>query len=75
MHWVLPVGRSWQSVLAGYLGLLSLLIWVLAPFSIGVGIWALVRARSGGHGTGRAITGIVCGTLGVVIGAAFLTAR
>ena len=74
MHWVLPVGRSWQSVLAGYLGLLSLAIWVLAPFSIGFGIWALVRARSGGHGTGRAITGIVGGVLGGVIGIAFLIA-
>lgn len=71
MHWMLPVGRSWQSVTAGYLGLFSLAIWVLGPVSIGVGIWALVRANHGGHGRGRAITGIVGGLLGTVILVAF----
>jgi hypothetical protein len=75
MHWVLPVGRSWQSVLAGYLGLLSLVIWVLAPFSVGFGTWALLRARVGGHGTGRAVTGVVGGVVGLVLGIAFLVAR
>ncbi len=72
LHWVLPVGRSWQSVVAGYLGLFSMLVWVLAPFSIGVGIWALARARQGGHGRGRAITGIVGGLIGAVLGIAML---
>ncbi|MDC7123619.1 DUF2510 domain-containing protein [Cellulomonas fimi] len=64
MHWVVPVGRSWQSILAGYLGLLALGIWVLGPFAIGVGAWALVRARSGGHGSGRGVFGVVGGLLG-----------
>lgn len=67
VHWMLPVGRSWQSVVAGYLGLLSLGIWVLGPFAIGIGIWALVRAQSGGHGRGRAITGILGGGIGCVV--------
>ncbi|MFC4616810.1 DUF2510 domain-containing protein [Cellulomonas algicola] len=64
MHWVVPVGRSWQSILAGYLGLLALGIWVLGPFAIGVGVWALVRARAGGHGSGRGVFGVVGGLLG-----------
>lgn len=64
MHWVVPVGRSWQSILAGYLGLLALGMWVLGPFAIGVGGWALVRARSGGHGSGRGVFGVVGGLLG-----------
>lgn len=71
VHWMLPVGRSWQSVVAGYLGLLSLGIWVLGPFAIGFGSWALVRAQHGGHGRGRAITGILGGGIGCVILIAF----
>lgn len=64
VHWLVPVGRSWQSILAGYLGLLALGIWVLGPFAIGVGAWALARARSGGHGSGRGMFGVVGGLLG-----------
>lgn len=71
IHWMLPVGRSWQSVTAGYLGLFSLGIWVLGPVAIGFGVWALVRANSGGHGRGRAITGIVGGLIGTIILVAF----
>ena len=73
MHWIAPVGRSWQSILAGYLGILSPVIVFLAPFAIGTGIWALVAARRGGHGRGRAWTGIVGGLLGVVVLVALLT--
>lgn len=73
VHWLVPVGRSWQSIVAGYLGLLSLALWILAPVSIGMGIWALVRARDGGHGRGRAVFGIVGGVLGAVFGVLFLT--
>lgn len=71
-HWMLPVGRSWQSVLAGYLGLFGWLIFPLAPFALGFGIWAMVRARSGGHGRGRAIVGIVGGLVGCAFGAALI---
>ena len=72
MHWIVPVGRSWQSIVAGYLGLFSLVIWVLAPISIGAGIWALMRAQHGGHGRGRAITGIVGGVIGAALGIAVI---
>jgi hypothetical protein len=71
VHWMLPVGRSWQSIAAGYLGLLSLGIWLLGPVAIGFGVWALVRAGSGGHGRGRAVTGIVGGFLGTAVLLAF----
>ena len=68
LHWLLPVGRSWQSVLAGYLGLAALLIWPLGPVAIVLGVLALRRARTGGHGSGRAWFGIVGGVLGSVFG-------
>jgi Protein of unknown function (DUF2510) len=71
VHWMLPVGRSWQSIVAGYLGIFSLVVWLLGPLSIGLGVWALVRAGSGGHGRGRAITGIVGGAFGTLVLVAF----
>lgn len=66
LHWILPVGRSWQSITAGYLGLFGLLIWPLAPFALGLGIWAL--RIPGGHGRGRAIFAIIAGVLGTAFG-------
>ncbi|HEY0187923.1 MAG TPA: DUF2510 domain-containing protein [Cellulomonas sp.] len=64
VHWLLPTGRSWQSIVAGYLGLLALVVWPLAPFAIGLGCWALQRGRHGGHGRGRAVFAIVAGAIG-----------
>ena len=61
VHWLLPTGRSWQSIVAGYVGLLALLIWPLGPFAIWFGLWALRRARTGGHGRGRAVFAVVVG--------------
>lgn len=72
LHWLVPVGRSWQSILAGYLGLAGLFVWVLAPVAIGFGVWAVRVARTGGHGTGRAVFGIVAGLAGTVFGLLFL---
>lgn len=68
MHWILPVGRSWQSVVAGYVGLVALLVFPLAPVAIGFGVWALVKARTGGHGRGRAVFAIVAGVIGIGVG-------
>lgn len=73
MHWIVPVGRSWQSILAGYLGLFGLLIWPLAPFALGIGVWAMRRARDGGHGRGRAVFAIVTGLIGTALGIAVLS--
>lgn len=75
MHWVVPVGRSWQSVTAGYLALVCLLFAFFGPLGIvtgGVtlwlGLWALRLAGDGGHGRGRAIFGIVGGSFAVIVG-------
>ncbi|GEL95257.1 hypothetical protein CCO02nite_19150 [Cellulomonas composti] len=72
VHWLVPVGRSWQSVTAGYVGLFSLLVWPLGPVAIGLGVWALVRARHGGHGRGRAIFAIVAGVVATGAGLMWL---
>lgn len=73
VHWLLPTGRSWQSIVAGYLGLFALFLWPFAPFSLALGIWAFARGQRGGHGRGRAVFAIVAGLVGVVVGVAFLT--
>ncbi|WP_200806240.1 DUF2510 domain-containing protein [Demequina sp. NBRC 110052] len=75
MHWIVPVGRSWQSIAAGYLAFASLLFGMFGPLGIVVGggtlwisIWALRLAKRGGHGSGRAIFGIVGGSIGLIGG-------
>lgn len=75
-YWLVPVGRSWQSVIAGYLGLLCLVAWFGGPFgmvvggvTVWLGIWGMKLARTGGHGRGRAIFGIIAGSLSVLGGA------
>ena len=72
LHWLVPVGRSWQSVTAGYVGFLALLFPPAGVVSIWLGFWALRRARDGGHGRGRAIFGIVAGVVGLAWGVAVL---
>lgn len=72
VHWLIPVGRSWQSIAAGYVGLIGLLVFPIAPFAIWLGIWALMCARRGGHGRGRAIFGILTGVIGTVFLVMFL---
>jgi hypothetical protein len=63
LHWVVPVGRSWQSVVAGYLAVFSIIIWILGPAALGMGVWALTRARrEKARGTGRAVFAVVAGS-------------
>ncbi len=61
MPWLLPVGRSWQAITAGYLGL-AVVVFALIPAFAGV-LWlvtapialvALDKAREGKLGRGRA---------------------
>jgi hypothetical protein len=65
MRMLLPVGRAWQAIVAGYLGLLSILPG-LGVLALIFGIWAVVviRRDSHRHGMGRAIFGIIMGSLG-----------
>lgn len=81
LRWVAPVGRSWQSVAAGYVGLVALLAWMfgwMGPVgaifgcavgagSLALGAQALRRAAAGGHGRGRAGFAIGAGALCLVL--------
>jgi hypothetical protein len=66
MRWVLPVGQSIWAILSGYLGLISLLMCFLGPFAVLTGIISIVEMRRNPRlsGWGRAIVGIVLGTVG-----------
>lgn len=67
-HWILPTGRSWQSIAAGYVGLFAVVAWFLGPVALGLGVWALVKAsRDGSHGRGRAVFGAVVGALATLL--------
>ncbi len=66
---MVPTGRSWQTIAAGYIGLISLLAFPLGPVAIVLGVQGLRAARrQGSHGRGRAIFGIVTGCIGSVLG-------
>jgi hypothetical protein len=67
VHWLLPTGRSGQSIVAGYVGLLALLIWPLGPVAVWLGLWAIRRGRVGGHGRGRGVFAVVVGTAATVL--------
>jgi hypothetical protein len=62
---LIPIGRSWLSIVAGYLGLFSIILFP-APLSLAVGIAAILhlRAHPEKHGMGRAVFGTVMGLLG-----------
>ena len=64
LHWLVPTGRTWQSIAAGYLALFAIVIWILGPFALGLGVWALKASdQNGAHGRGRAIFAIIVGGL------------
>lgn len=67
MRWVLPVGQSVWSIIAGYLGLFSVLC-LPAPLALLFGIIAVVHLRKNPQmsGWGRAIFGLVMGVIGTV---------
>ena len=68
MRWVLPVGQSVWSIVSGYLGLLSLALCFLGPFAVLTGVMAIAELRKNPRmsGWGRAIIGIVLGSLGSI---------
>jgi hypothetical protein len=68
LHWVVPAGRSWQTIAAGYVGLVTIFTFFPGPIAIGLGVLGLRAARrQGSHGRGRAIFGIVTGCLGTFV--------
>ncbi len=64
MRMLLPVGRSWWALAAGYLGLVSLLL-IPAPFALFCGIVGIVDIRRNPHkhGMGRCLLGVIAGGL------------
>lgn len=67
VHWLLPTGRTWQSITAGYVALFALVIWPLGPIALGIGLWALAASnRTGAHGRGRAFFAVIVGALSTV---------
>ncbi|HEV7589706.1 MAG TPA: hypothetical protein VGO40_16440 [Longimicrobium sp.] len=67
LRMVVPIGRSWLAIAAGYLGLFALVL-VPAPLALTVGVLAILdlRAHPEKHGMGRAIFGVVAGLLGTI---------
>jgi len=66
---LVPMGpQSALAIIAGYCGLFSILV-VPAPFALILGILALrdIRMHPEKKGKGRAITGIVCGSLVILM--------
>ncbi len=67
-HWLLPTGRSWQAVAAGYVALVAIVVWPLGPVALGLGLWALRRAaKENTHGRGRAVFAVVVGVLATLL--------
>ncbi|MCH7228804.1 DUF4190 domain-containing protein [Haloferula sp. A504] len=78
MRLLLPVGNSGWAIASGYLGLVSVLL-IPAPFALITAILALRDIRRSKetnrrkHGTGRAVFGLLMGTLGTAAGLLLLT--
>jgi hypothetical protein len=77
MRALLPVGRTALSIIAGYVGLLCLVLFFLGPIALLLGILAIVdlKKKPGSHGMGRAVFAIVMGTLGTAATIAWLVLR
>ena len=69
LRMLLPVGRSGLAIAAGYLGLVSLGIWPLGLVAVPISIWAMsdLKNHPDKHGMGRAVFGLICGVLGLVV--------
>ena len=65
---LIPVGRTALSIVAGYLGLISLFCWPCGLFALITGIMAArqIKRTPDAHGLGRAYFAIIAGSLGLV---------
>jgi hypothetical protein len=76
LHWIVPLGRTWQSITAGYVALFATVVWFLGPVALGLGVWALRASRQGGgRGRGRAVFAIIVGALSSVAFVALLASQ
>jgi Domain of unknown function (DUF4190) len=72
MRMLLPVGRSGWAIAAGYLGLFALVI-IPAPLALIVSLVAIrdirrsQRSAHPKHGMGRAVFGLITGSLGTLV--------
>lgn len=73
LRMLIPIGQSLYAIVAGYLGLSSVLI-IPAPFAIIFGLLAIrdISKNPGKHGKGRAYFGIIMGVLGSIVGAVLI---
>jgi hypothetical protein len=73
---LLPVGRSWIAIAAGYAGLFAIICFP-APIALGLGIWAVrdLKKHPDKRGMGRAVFAIVMGSLGTLALLALLATR
>lgn len=71
LYWVMPVGRTWQAVVAPYLGLLAFfpflgLIFGIAAIFIGIAALRLPSPDPRHGGRGRPILGMALGAVGAL---------
>ncbi|HWE92520.1 MAG TPA: GYF domain-containing protein [Tepidisphaeraceae bacterium] len=79
MRMLLPVGRSGWAIAAGYMGLFALFPFcsvLFGPLAIIFGSIALrdIKRNPSRHGKGRAIFGLIAGSIGVVMSVGLLVA-
>lgn len=68
VHWLVPLGRRGWAIAAGYVAIFAAFCWLLAPISLGLGIYALRDInRTGTHGQGRAWFAVIVGIIGTVL--------
>ncbi len=73
VHWLLPTGRTWQSIVAGYVALVAVFVWFLGPVALLLGVAALRASAAGrGHGRGRAWFAVVVGSAATLAGLALV---
>ena len=67
LRMLLPVGRSWWAIAAGYAGLFAVICFP-APIALILGLVAIwdIKSHPEKHGLGRAVFGLVMGILGSV---------
>jgi hypothetical protein len=75
VHWLVPTGRTWESIAAGYLGLVTVFLFFLGPVTLAFGLYALrATSRSAQRGRGRAGFAVVVGAITSVLTAWALVA-